>query len=865
MNRIAARRIGWHVALAATAIAALVFGPDLSASADPTYTVSGTAVDIHGDFPGLATAYLFGDDPSTPLTSDFMDGSSAFTFPGLIAGDYRVEVVADQYEDAWYGGTNYASATAIPVTGSDVDGIGVTLQPITYTVQGTVTGGSPALPLEGQTVELWGAQSGGGAEATTVTDSAGHYEFDGLANDDAASLHFDGGDGWAQEWWLNEYEQSSATTFDDTTNPTLNVTLARLGSVSGRVTQYGHSTLGVAGADVTLQNLAGDTYIADGTTDAQGYYTITNVPSGRYKVNAVGPDAATLGVSSDWSQTWYPNYQRLGYGAVVTVPPDGAATNINIALHRNTRIEGVITDGPTKTPFTVATIELTTPSGDVVQTVGVTDGGKYEFDDLAPGVYKVHVVSNQRTFSDFGSDADDWFGGIDLSAARGIRVASDQTVAGNNVALQPGGMLGGMVAGSPFEPTPFATVELKTVTGVLVQSEVMNDFDWGFQVVPGTYIVEFVSHDGYYSSGYYNASGTFGSATRITVHTGGDITGTTMTFGGVLLGSIHGKVVTSDGSGLPLIVTALRSPTAYLGEAVPLPAVVAPNGSFTITDVPAGKYTIQYGSGEVGPAAYPNRYDQGSVVTVTAGHTVSLATQTVRHEVDITGGISDGGEPAANAQAEIYTLGGTLVTTAVAGDDGEYATRVPSGQYRVRFFEGPDESWGATWLGGGQTFAGSDILDTSVSTEADGSLVPGSTITGVAADAVSHLSIDYLNVTVFRLLPDGTWYQATGGDASTDGTGHYTITGLSTGTYILQFSEFPNSYMTYQTSYDGRSTTMAGAQKIVISSIGQVVTAPMAAVLRVGSSSFPALTPLVRGPVRPPTTVHVAPHSFLLG
>jgi len=55
------------------------------------------------------------------------------------------------------------------------------------------------------------------------------------------------------------------------------------------------------------------------------------------------------------------------------------------------------------------------------------------------------------------------------------------------------------------------------------------------------------------------------------------------------------------------------------------------------------------------------------------------------------------------------------------------------------------------------------------------------------------------------------------------------VRGLGVGTYKIRFSADP--YDQYKTSWDGKSSTLEHATKVVVKSVGQHVTAPTAYLL----------------------------------
>jgi uncharacterized protein with LGFP repeats len=92
------------------------------------------------------------------------DASGNYSFPGLPNGAYTVT-------PSKTGFTFAPVNRAVTVSGADLTSVNFTTTAITWSISGTITGGS------GATVTLSGA-----ASATATADGSGNYSFIGLAN-----------------------------------------------------------------------------------------------------------------------------------------------------------------------------------------------------------------------------------------------------------------------------------------------------------------------------------------------------------------------------------------------------------------------------------------------------------------------------------------------------------------------------------------------------------------------------------------------------------------------------------------------------------------------------------------------------------
>ncbi len=194
------------------------------------------------------------------------------------------------------------------------------------------------------------------------------------------------------------------------------LTEAQPGNISGTITLQ---TSGgpVAGIIVQAQDVLSGT-IFTAVSQADGTYTIINVPAGTYNVTT--PLAPTG------------NLDTLGYGSsvpasypAVVVPPSGTAANINFALTQAPgSISGTVrrSDKPGTDPSSLvggATITATAVVGMKVYTAVTANDGTYSIPSVDPGTYKVtasapgfatagpktaNVVSKKNTVVDFTND-----------------------------------------------------------------------------------------------------------------------------------------------------------------------------------------------------------------------------------------------------------------------------------------------------------------------------------------------------------------------------------------------------------------------------------------------------------------------------
>jgi hypothetical protein len=218
------------------------------------FTAQGVTWNLSGTIGGAggATVYLSGTYTATTTA----DGSGNYSFAGLANGPYTVTPVKT-------GFTFTPPSQTVIVNSANLTSVNFTARAVTWSLSGTISGGS------GATVNLSGTST-----ATTMADGSGNYTFVGLAN--------------------GPYNVTPVKTGSTFTPRSQNVTInaANLSSVnfttlsvltwilSGTIT--GHSV----GATVTLSGPSN----AATTADAFGNYVFTGLANGIYTVTPGGPD-----------------------------------------------------------------------------------------------------------------------------------------------------------------------------------------------------------------------------------------------------------------------------------------------------------------------------------------------------------------------------------------------------------------------------------------------------------------------------------------------------------------------------------------------------------------------------------------------
>jgi len=301
-----------------------------------TFSISGT---ITGG--GGATVTLSGTGSATTTAN----ASGNFSFSALANGSYTVT-------PSKAGFTFSPTSLSATVNGANITGMAFTATAQTFSISGTITGGS------GATVTLSGA-----ASATTTANASGNYTFSGLANGSYTVTPSEAG--------FTMSPSSQSVTVNGASLTAVNFTAtAQTFSVSGTLSP----TAGGSGASVTLSGPS----TATTTASSSGTYSFTGLVNGRY---AVTPSNA--------------GYSFSPTSQAVTI--NGAnVTGVNFTA---TAVAPTYTLSGTISPASSGAGSLVTLSGAASFSTTADSSGNYSFTALANGAYTVTPSSSTATFS----------------------------------------------------------------------------------------------------------------------------------------------------------------------------------------------------------------------------------------------------------------------------------------------------------------------------------------------------------------------------------------------------------------------------------------------------------------------------------
>jgi len=198
-----------------------------------------------------------------------------------------------------------------------------------------------------------------------MTDASGNFRIDGVESGTYDAAAYKPGFAHVQSPLATLVEGDNSSTIS------LNMTAVPPGAISGKVTNASDSSP-VEGATVTFT--AQGTAPLSATTDANGNYTIQNVPGGAPPTGVTYTGVATKGTATSTSQT----------GNVIS----GQTATVNFTLPTSpAQISGKVSDS--NGPIVGATVTAVPQGGGAALTATTNATGNYKITSVAPGTYSV--------------------------------------------------------------------------------------------------------------------------------------------------------------------------------------------------------------------------------------------------------------------------------------------------------------------------------------------------------------------------------------------------------------------------------------------------------------------------------------------
>jgi len=405
------------------------------------------------------------------------DSTGKYKLPGLIPGQYTVQVAAPSTKnlvDGYYTTANAshftvvaASATKVTV-GPNKTGIDVKL-PAGYTISGTVTSTGGAA-IANVAVSAFGPSSD-----SVTTDAAGKYTLRGLAAGAyKMQLNPSGNTSYLSGYYSSANANRFVLALSSATNLTLgpsktgvNVKIPVGFTISGKIT----NTSGVAMAGVSVRAYAAS-YTRQVSTDAAGVYQVKGLAAGTYKLE-LNPDSSSVYMDGFYTSTNANRFTSSAAGASgLAVGPHKTGVNIKIATGHT--ISGTITN-TAGTPLADAYVSAF--SGNNYRDASTDAAGKYIIRGLATGNWTLNVSPPYGENIQTGYYTTANGNRFTPAAGSATPIAVGPSKTGINIKLPTGYSIAGKITGPGGTPLDFA----------FVYAQSTNSAGYEFTAADGTY------------------------------------------------------------------------------------------------------------------------------------------------------------------------------------------------------------------------------------------------------------------------------------------------------------------------------------------------------------------------------------------
>jgi uncharacterized surface anchored protein len=491
-------------------------------------------------------------------------------------------------------------------------------------------------------------------------------------------------------------------------------------------------------------------------------------------------------------------------------------------------ISGTVTDEATGELLGNICVAVAPAAGDSFAGSDITDAtGSYAVGGLPSGQYKVRFVDS---CGGSGAHVTEWFDNRpSFFEADTITVTAPHDTSGIDAALARGGTISGTVTdettGDPLKGICVSAGDPATDSLV---SGTVTDGSGHYTVralASGKYGVLFVdicdaSVD--YAREWFDNKSSLSEADLVTVTAPDDTPGIDGALG---KGASISGTVTDEGTGAPLGGICVDALDAATGEAFFARAITDATGKYTVGGMASGDYKVHFAGGCEGD--YPGEwfndkssFSKADLVTVTAPHDTPGIDAALARGGSISGTVTD--EATGQPLEGICVSAGdpatqSLVSGTTTDASGNYTVRgLASGKFGVLFFDRCDGSldYAGEWFDNKRTLSEADLVTVTAPDDTSGinaALTLAGSISGTVTDEASGAPLGRICVNALDA--------ATGdfvGFARTDATGKYTMEGLSSGDYKIEFSDFCDDSVEYFTEFFNNKRTLSEADLVTV-------------------------------------------------
>jgi hypothetical protein len=519
----------------------------------------------------------------------------------------------------------------------------------------------------------------------------------------------------------------------------------------------------IAGADVCAFTSIGGGLVRCAITNTEGVYAIEGLETGEYKVEFSATGYVTQ---------FYKEQPSLEKANPVAVTAGHTTSGIDAALVKASqgKVSGTVTKA-SGGAFSGAEVCAFTAAGAFEECVFTNPEGNYTIERLVPGEYKIEFAASGFITQFYKEQPS-------LEKANPVTVTSEHTTSGINASMGEGGKITGTVTKAGGGAITGAEACADTVNGAFVQCAFTNsEGKYTLSALAsGEYKVEFIASG--FITQFYKEQPSLEKANAVTVAAEQTTSGinASMREGGKITGT-----VTKAGGGA---ITGAEACADTLNGAFVQCAFTNSEGKYTLSGLASGEYKIEFIASGFITQFYKEQpsLEKANAVTVAAEQTTSGINASMAEGGKISGTVTKAGGGAVSgievcANTVSFGFGGCAITNS----EGKYTIEgLMSGEYKVEFF--------------GSGFITQFYKEQPSFEKANPvTVTSGSTTSGINATLVQAGGIS------------GTVRQAGGGAVSsaevcadtlsgafvqcafTNSEGKYTLSGLASGEYKIEF------------------------------------------------------------------------------
>ncbi len=757
------------------------------------------------------------------------NSSGEYAVQGLLAGSYTVEFAdsAAGYVTRYY---NKAREAATREEGESVEvrlkekRTAIDGKLLTGgTITGVVTENKSKAALEGADVCAYAAEDEAVQECETTSES-GAYSLKGLeAGKYIVSFGPPIFSSLLHQYWQDASKLSEAKDVEvklEATAEHVDAALREGGAIEGEV-KGPHGAVG--NANVCAETVEGseEHEAVCVLSKGDGAYAITGLAPGEYDVKFEDSEA-------DLARQYYKDQASLSNAEAVTVKAESANTAIDATLGEGGTISGTVKAAVGEAPIEEASVCAIPEGGSEGEQFCTRSEatGAYSIPGLTPGAYKVLFQKSGSAYvAQYYKEA------ATIGEATALHVSAGTSETEIEGRLLEGGKIEGVVRDSEGHPLANALVCAQPLTSESIEEVCEETGETGSYTLRGlaseTYTVRFEAET--YLPQYFDTAESQTSASPVQVTAPETATG----IDGQLAhgGNIEGVVTT--GAGKSPVAGAFACPIRQAEGSRETLSCVKTNtkGEYAATNLPPGEYTVEFNAEEAG---FETQWYEGSP-SLADSTFFDLQDETTKAAIDanlavgatIEGKVTNSAaKPAPLPRVEVCAvpLSEEGHFCAQTDEEGEYSLKgLAPGKYRVVFTPEEGSFYAAQYYKGAKTKTTAETLTLAAQEKdsgIDAELEEGGVISGNVKNAKAE------PVELVKVCANPTTAGAPTDCSHTGALGNYTIRGVATGEYRVEFKPEAGNYLTefYNGVFESSEATLvkieqAGQEKSAINAM----------------------------------------------